>query len=168
MESGLLDLDRLLVLVAAGFLLGRVLLEAVVSVDHGAGQVVADLDDHATDGFAGGRLLVGAEAAAETATVHAEGHAVRGRARLDRAGELDLSGRRVDDAQVDGDVRLFMLAADADAVEADPAAGAGRIGVEGRDRGNDDVLGTGHLAELRAGRTRDAAGGSQVLLAGDG
>src|ERR1041385_5634953 len=160
----LLDLDRLLGLVAARLLLRRVLALAAVLVDHDAAQVVADLDEAGADRLAGRRVLVLGEIAADSTAVDAEAHAVVRRARLDGARELDFAGGRVDHADVDRDVGVFLLPADADAVEADAAAATGRVLFVRGDGPHDEVLRAGELADLRGRLRADAAGSAEVLL----
>src|SRR5205823_1061511 len=104
------------------------------------------------------------ERAAETTAIDGHAEAVARGAGLDRAGELDFARRGVDDAEVDRDVGLLMLAAHADAVEAEAPATARDIVLERRDGGDDDVLRAGQFAELCTGRLRHTSRGGQVLL----
>src|SRR5262249_51083040 len=120
--------------------------------------------DGGANGLAGGGLLVLAQAAGEAAAREAAGDAVTGGAPFDGAGELDFACGGVDHAEVDGEVGVLFLASEADALEAQAAAGAGGVGLKRGHGRVDEVLRAGELADLGAGLLANAAGLREVLL----
>src|SRR5947207_3204157 len=118
----LFDLQRALALVPTRLLLGLIGGQAVVFVDHGAAEVVGDLDDRAADGLSGRSLLVLAEAAGEAAARDTAGDAVAGGAALHGAGELDFARGGIHHTEIDGEVGFLFLASEADASEPDSSA----------------------------------------------
>src|SRR5690606_33282301 len=100
---------------------------AAVLRDHDAVEVIGDLDQRGTNRLAGRRILLVGEIAAESAAIQAEPDAATRTAPLDRARIIDFTGRCIDDADVDREIRLGLLAADGNAANAETTTGIGRV-----------------------------------------
>src|SRR5690606_9427766 len=137
---------------------------ATVALDHHAAQVVGGEDQRGADRLAGRRLVLARQRAAETAAIQADAHAATLRLALDGAHEVDFTGGRVHDTDIDRDVGLALLATQRDALEGNAATAAGGAFLVGRHGAHHQVLRAGQLADARAGGRGNPARSAQVLL----
>src|SRR5690606_9604323 len=142
------ELQALLVAVATLAFLGRIVGLAAVLLDHHAAEVIGDLDQHSTNGLAGGSVLLLRQRATEAAPEHADTDATARRAAFHGPREVDFTSGRVDHAHIHGNVGLALLAAQRDALEADAATGTGGILFIRGHRAHDQIIGAGQLADL--------------------
>src|SRR6188768_1100446 len=164
MQTGSVELERLLVASATLLFLRVELRFAAAALDHLAVEVIADLDQRRADRLARRRVLFVGEVAAEAAAEHADRNAATGAAPFDRTREIHFAGGRIDDAYVDANVGFGLLAAERNAAEAEAAAGARGVFFVGCHGAEHEVIRTGQLAHLGAAARAHATGSRKILL----
>ena len=76
----------------------------------------------------------------------------------------DLTRGRVDDAQVDGHIRVLLVTADREAMEVQSAAASGGVLLIRGNGAHHEVLRPGELADFRGGPFGHATGRSEILF----